>query len=137
MRRALVPLFAMALAACQGVPPPAGTGLQASPGIDRNYLRDDRGRYLSLHGVNTSGESKVPAWRTVDGVPRPFRQADLLESPLIGVPSFVGRPFPLDAGFKPGDGIAVNPEDPSQALIVGPTIIPNAAQQNRQPAASV
>ncbi len=106
MRRALVPLFAMALAACQGVPPPAGTGLQASPGIDRNYLRDDRGRYLSLHGVNTSGESKVPAWRTVDGVPRPFRQADLLESPLIGVPSFVGRPFPLDAGFKPGDGIA-------------------------------
>lgn len=42
-----------------------------------------------------------------------------------------------EGGVKPGDGIAVNPEDPSQALIVGPTIIPNAAQQNRQPAASV
>jgi hypothetical protein len=42
-----------------------------------------------------------------------------------------------EGGVKPGDGIAVNPEDPAQALIVGPTIIANGGQQNRQPAASV
>jgi hypothetical protein len=42
-----------------------------------------------------------------------------------------------EGGVKPGDGIAVNPEDPSQALIVGPTIIANGGQQNHQPAASV
>jgi hypothetical protein len=34
-----------------------------------------------------------------------------------------------EGGVKPGDGIATDPEDPSQALIVGPTIISNSAGQ--------
>lgn len=38
-----------------------------------------------------------------------------------------------EGGVKPGDGIPANPEDPSQALIVGPTFIPNAASQKRVP----
>ncbi len=76
-----------------------------NPVIDRTYLRDDQGRYLSLHGVNASGDSKVPYWITVEGVARPYAQEDLRQSPLIGIPSFVGRPFPLDPGWKPGDGI--------------------------------
>jgi tetratricopeptide (TPR) repeat protein len=81
-------------------------GPTANPTTDRNYLRDDQGRYLSLHGVNTSGDAKVPYWITVDGVSRPYRHDDLRVSPLVGVPSFVGRPFPLDPGWKPGDGTA-------------------------------
>ncbi len=107
MRRALTALVLLLAtgSACKGDPPPPAPGPRATPTIDGPYLRDDRGRYLGLHGVNASGESKVPAWRTVDGVPQPFRQSHLLESPLIGVPSFVGRPFPLDDGWKPGDGI--------------------------------
>ncbi|MGV0795459.1 hypothetical protein ABQF26_00730 [Mycolicibacterium elephantis] len=36
-----------------------------------------------------------------------------------------------EGGVKPGDGIPTNPEDPSQALIVGPTFIGNAASQAR------
>ena len=28
-----------------------------------------------------------------------------------------------EGGVKPGDGIATNPEDPTQALVVGPTVI--------------
>jgi hypothetical protein len=42
-----------------------------------------------------------------------------------------------EGGVKPGDGIAVDPEDPSQAIAVGPTIIMSGSQQNRQPAPSV
>ncbi|WP_179467912.1 hypothetical protein [Mycolicibacterium vinylchloridicum] len=42
-----------------------------------------------------------------------------------------------EGGVKPGDGIAVDPEDPAQAIVVGPTIIMNGGQQNRQPAATL
>lgn len=41
-----------------------------------------------------------------------------------------------EGGVKPEHGIAVDPEDPAQALIVGPTIIMSGGQQNR-PTASV
>jgi hypothetical protein len=34
-----------------------------------------------------------------------------------------------EGGVKPEHGLATNPEDPSQALIVGPTIISNDASQ--------
>jgi hypothetical protein len=34
-----------------------------------------------------------------------------------------------EGGVKPGDGLATDPEDPSQALIVGPTIISNEQTQ--------
>ncbi|WP_431232996.1 hypothetical protein ACQ856_27265 [Mycolicibacterium psychrotolerans] len=42
-----------------------------------------------------------------------------------------------EGGVTPGDGIAVDPEDPAQALVVGPTIILNRSQQNRQPATTL
>jgi hypothetical protein len=32
-----------------------------------------------------------------------------------------------EAGVRPGDGIATNPEDPSEALMVGPTIVASGA----------
>ncbi len=32
-----------------------------------------------------------------------------------------------EGGVRPGDGIATNPEDPSQALVVGPTVIASGA----------
>ncbi|ORB30109.1 hypothetical protein [Mycolicibacterium parafortuitum] len=36
-----------------------------------------------------------------------------------------------EGGVKPGDGIPTNPEDPSQALVVGPSFISNTARQER------
>lgn len=42
------------------------------------------------------------------------------------------RTMCAEGGVTPGDGLAVDPEDPSQALIVGPTIIMN--NQKPQPA---
>ena len=105
IKNTLIALVLTGLAACAGEAPVHSPGPAETPKIDRNFLRDDQGRYMSLHGVNASGESKVPAWLTVNGVARPFVQADLRSTPLIGVPSFVGRPFPLDQGWKPGDGV--------------------------------
>ncbi|HOX43572.1 MAG TPA: cellulase family glycosylhydrolase [Myxococcota bacterium] len=46
---------------------------------DRTYLRDGYGRYVTFHGVNLSGSTKIPA------------QID-----AGGVPTYVGKPFPLD-----------------------------------------
>jgi len=46
---------------------------------ERNHLKDGHGRYLFLNGINTSGADKIPV--SIDG---------------RGVPSYVGRPFPLD-----------------------------------------
>ncbi|NGX10036.1 hypothetical protein [Mycobacteroides franklinii] len=36
-----------------------------------------------------------------------------------------------EGGVKAGDGLAVDPEDPSQALVVGPTFVGNNANQTR------
>ena len=43
---------------------------------ERNYLKDQHGRYFYIHGVNVSGSTKVPA--QIDPV------------------SYVGKPFPLE-----------------------------------------
>ncbi|GAY18616.1 hypothetical protein [Mycobacterium sp. shizuoka-1] len=42
-----------------------------------------------------------------------------------------------EGGVKPGDGIAVDPEDPAQAIPVGPTILLDGAQHTRQPAGTL
>lgn len=77
------------------------------PTIDRNYLRDADGRYLSFHGINVAGTTKVPFWvREVGQDWRPFAIADLDLRPTAYDVSFVGRPFAVDPGWKPGDGIA-------------------------------
>ena len=34
-----------------------------------------------------------------------------------------------EGGVKPSDGLATDPQDPSQALMVGPTLISNASNQ--------
>jgi len=44
--------------------------------VDRNYIRDEYGRYVFFHGVNVSGSTKYPA--STDPI------------------SYVGKPFPLD-----------------------------------------
>jgi hypothetical protein len=38
-----------------------------------------------------------------------------------------------EGGVRPGDGIATNPEDPSQALLVGPTIVASGASPLSRP----
>ncbi len=51
---------------------------------DRTYLRDGYGRYVFFHGINVSGSNKVPA--SVD--------------PQTGIPSYVGKPFPLEIAHR-------------------------------------
>lgn len=46
---------------------------------DRSYLRDEHGRYVYFHGVNTSGSTKVP-----------------LIDQQTGAFTYIGRPFALD-----------------------------------------
>ena len=72
-------LLAVALGACTDdtVPADAYPLTPVSGHLDR--LRDDYGRYVFLNGINTSGGDKVPASIDADGVP-----------------SYVGKPFPLD-----------------------------------------
>lgn len=93
--------------ACGGGGEGAGMPSLSRPSIDRNYLRDADGRYLSFHGINVAGSSKVPFWvREVGGDWRPFTIQDLDLRPTAYDASFVGRPFAVDPGWKPGDGIA-------------------------------
>ncbi len=47
---------------------------------DRTYIRDAYGRYAFFHGVNVSGSNKVPA----------------SVNPQTGIPTYVGKPFPLE-----------------------------------------
>ncbi|MBM4394211.1 MAG: cellulase family glycosylhydrolase [Deltaproteobacteria bacterium] len=61
------------------------------PVTDRTYLRDGHGRYLTVHGVNLGGSTKVPM--TVDG--RPIGPGQMAEVNATGVPSYLGRPFVL------------------------------------------
>ncbi|MBN2360667.1 MAG: cellulase family glycosylhydrolase [Deltaproteobacteria bacterium] len=51
------------------------------PRTDRIYLRDGHDRYLSFHGVNVSGSSKVPVFLDAAN----------------GLFTYVGKPFPLEA----------------------------------------
>jgi len=51
---------------------------------DRTYLRDSHGRYVTVHGVNVGGSTKVPLINVVDGSA-----------------SYIGRPFVLEC--DPGD----------------------------------
>ncbi len=48
------------------------------------YIKDQKGRYVFLHGVNVSGSNKFP----VNEDPCTFT--------VNGVPTYVGKPFPLD-----------------------------------------
>ena len=108
-------LLFLSIAACTASPPGAATPL-SRPAIDRNYLRDAQGRYLSFHGVNVAGSSKVPAWvRETGGSWRPFTLADLDLRPTAFDASFVGRPFAVDAGWKPSD----DPAKPNLAMGFG------------------
>lgn len=74
------------------------------PQIDRNFLRDAMGRYLSLHGINVAGSSKIPAWIREKGKPwRRFEFSDLQLRPTAYEASFVGRPFAVDPGWAPSE----------------------------------
>lgn len=106
MRKAMwIPLLALAVANCSGGGETPESIPLSRPVIDRHYLVDQQGRYLSLHGVNVSGSTKVPAFIQVDGDWRKFATEDLTRSPTTYKASFVGRPFAVDEGWKPGDGI--------------------------------
>gem|GEM_PF-910171 len=48
------------------------------------YIKDKNGRYVFLHGVNVSGSNKFP----VNEDPCNFK--------VNGIPTYVGKPFPLD-----------------------------------------
>lgn len=79
--RLAIVLLGLAFGGCPpSKPPPAGPPLSRLT-TERDHLRDAQGRYVGVHGINVGGSSKVPA-RVV-----------------AGVPSYVGKPFPLaDAG---------------------------------------
>lgn len=102
----LLPAMVAVAAGC-GAGDPAGEPLPLSrPRIDRNYLVDAHGRYLTFHGINVAGSTKVPFWVREKGQDwRPFAKDDLDLPPIAYDASFVGRPFALDAGWKPGDGV--------------------------------
>jgi hypothetical protein len=71
---------AASVSACINGDPPAAEPLPLTRlRADRTYLRDGHGRYVFIHGINTSGADKVPA--RIDSK---------------GVPSYVGKPFPVD-----------------------------------------
>ncbi|MBM4353660.1 MAG: hypothetical protein FJ109_07645 [Deltaproteobacteria bacterium] len=67
-----------------GIDPPAFDTKLSALKIDREYFRDEYGRYVLLNGVNVGGTNKLPVTPAPDEDPR--------KEPI----SFVGRPFPLD-----------------------------------------
>jgi len=85
MRKSIAALFlALLLALLSG-----GACSESSPDFDDeltqvhtdlNYLKDEQGRYVYVHGVNVSGNAKLPF--DVD--------------PESGIPTYVGRPFPRE-----------------------------------------
>jgi hypothetical protein len=48
------------------------------------YIKDEKGRYVFIHGVNVSGSNKFP----VNEDPCTFK--------VEGTPNYVGKPFPLE-----------------------------------------
>ncbi len=80
MRRVALLLAAALLAqgCLDGEPPPFQPLPLTRLHTDRTYLRDGHGRYVAFHGVNVSGSTKLPF--AVDAG---------------GVPTYVGKPFPL------------------------------------------
>lgn len=81
MRRALLGVLvgSMGLVACGGGAPVPVPYPPTPLTTERGHLKDGHGRYVFLNGINTSGANKVPV--SIDAQ---------------GVPSYVGRPFPLD-----------------------------------------
>jgi hypothetical protein len=72
-------VLAVALGACsESAPPPVPEVARLH--TDLGWLRDDQGRYVQAQGINVGGSSKVPA--AIDA---------------SGVPSYVGKPFALEA----------------------------------------
>jgi hypothetical protein len=77
-------LAGLLVSAClDGDPPPMEPLPLTRLDTDRTYLRDGYGRYVMFHGVNVSGSTKVPY---------------ALDS--LGVPSYAGKPFPLDVAAE-------------------------------------
>ncbi len=74
-----VVLASIACIACGGRDLPADPYPLTPIHGDLEHLRDEYGRYVFLNGINTSGGDKIPA--SIDA---------------NGVPSYVGKPFPLD-----------------------------------------
>ncbi len=95
------------VAGCGAGDLPRATAALTRPVIDRNFLRDEHGRYLSFHGINVAGSTKVPSFvKEQGGAWRPFVKDDLDLRPTAYDASFTGRPFALDGGWRPGDGTA-------------------------------
>ena len=105
--------------ACGGGADETGIPALSRPSIDRNYLRDADGRYLSFHGINVAGSSKVPFWvREVEGDDLRFRVPNL-ECPA-GVPGAcaqVDAAIPLPHGGELGKQHGVHGESGSGGVL--------------------
>ncbi len=96
MRRAVCGLWMLAaLAACGGNAPASGPRALTRLTADRTFLRDESGRYVTLHGVNLSGTAKVPA-KVGDVTLFAKGKVDpKIHEPLMqGTASYLGKPFP-------------------------------------------
>ena len=94
-RRACVLGMLTALAACGGDAPASGPRALTRLTTDRTFLRDESGRYVTLHGVNLSGTAKVPAKVGDVTLFAKGRVDPRIREPLMqGTASYVGKPFP-------------------------------------------
>ncbi|MBI2061387.1 MAG: cellulase family glycosylhydrolase [Nitrospirae bacterium] len=63
---------------------------------DLNYIKDENGRYVYLHGVNLSGSTKFPS----NDDPCFVRTGVKCTKPLSEMPTYEDKPFPLDQADK-------------------------------------
>lgn len=76
--------FIILFASCTGEKPDFQANSLTRVHTELNYLKDEYGRYVYLHGVNVSGSNKFPA------------NEDPTSFATSGSPSYTGKPFPLD-----------------------------------------
>ena len=57
------------------------------------YMKDKKGRYIYLHGINVSGSDKFP-------VNDDLKTVNLNKTINNAIPTYVGKPFPLDEADK-------------------------------------
>ena len=77
---------AVAFSGCQGKKSDFQSNQLTRVHTDLSYIKDELGRYVFFHGVNASASAKFPANEN---------QQTFVINDADGIPSYVGKPFPL------------------------------------------